>query len=1142
MSSNISSSEEELIDTDTPSDATLSSPITASLASTNTPSSISSIDLENPKDRVPFKERISELNKLINDETIVSYDSDCLRKRMNWSKTKNEHNLIDNIDIVNPQLILDDLRTNSPKLYTLMKKIEALDESDLKNEGTLYKHMIFTDMKTSSYGVKIIGSILSAKGLKHGYKATKNEEYDQKDPVKKKEQKFNTIQMLSNEELQKNKFNNFYILSSVNIFDQPLNVTTKKSILDRYNERPDNIYGKNVRFIIMDSGFKEGIDLYDIKYIHIFEPQTTNADQKQVIGRGTRTCGQKGLRFHPTKGWPLHVNIYDMSIPEEVQEHFSGMENTFDLYMKSLNLDIRLFNFVNDIEEATINGSVDYDLNKNIHTFSITGGAKKPKSYSLPDIDDMNLEIGFAMAEKLLEHRLRMEPKPELSRDDMRTYINKNFSKYKWDKAKMENLCSTQQGGSDLLTYTPTQGFIKDYFTPQANTKGMILWHSTGSGKTCSAIATASNEFEKQGYTILWVTRTTLKNDIWKNMFGMVCNEVLRSKIDNEGLVIPSQQPKRMKLLSDSWRIRPMSYKQFSNLVSKKNNNYERLIKINGEHDPLKKTLIIVDEAHKLYGGGGDLSANEQPDMKAFHKSLMNSYEVSGKDSVKLLLMTATPITTDPMEIIKLINLCKPIDSQLPVHFDDFTKKYLNPDTIKFTPTGLKRYYDDITGVVSYLNREKDARQFAQPIIHHINTPLVDIQDVYDYDLRILRSQAKLDIAPLKERIDKIMNIIKGELEDLDPNKFKSFQDLCKNNPYIQVNEKLAEQYAKKCNNVTKKHMRNVSDNTKRHIQKIRGIIKELRNDIKQINDTKKINTDEIKQIMENNPEKWKKFKDSAYYNLRYKCGKNIKSNISFDEMVKTHMDIIPYLEAIHDSDEKIKELRETLTVKIDSYKTKVNELKDMIQKDNLNELEKRVVRSTIKEYRKINSKLTRVARNSTKKAIRIVDKEKDEYIKKKNKTVKNLKLKLRDEMKREKRAENDFLKHTKQIKKILRKTDEYDDEINHDLLREVVDNEKKLLEKSIDTINVEFEKKILKEQEKNEKKILKEQEKNEKKILKEQEKNEKKILKEQEKNEKKILKEQEKNEKKILKEQEKTRKKKEQEIKNNKTIKKKKI
>ena len=83
-------------------------------------------------------------------------------------------------------------------------------------------------------------------------------------------------------------------------------------------------------------------------------------------------------------------------------------------------------------------------------------------------------------------------------------------------------------------------------------------------------------------------------------MFDMVCHEVLRAKINDEGLVVPSQQPKRMRLLSDSWRIRPMSYKQFSNLVSKKNNYYERLVKINGSHDPLRKTLIVIDEAHKL--------------------------------------------------------------------------------------------------------------------------------------------------------------------------------------------------------------------------------------------------------------------------------------------------------------------------------------------------------------------------------------------------------------------------------------------------------------------------------------------------------------------------------------------------------------
>ena len=120
--------------------------------------------------------------------------------------------------------------------------------------------------------------------------------------------------------------------------------------------------------------------------------------------------------------------------------------------------------------------------------------------------DALNPALGLAMAERLLEQQLRLEPRRELSHDDMRKYINETFAEHKWPKAKMENHC-VRKGGSNLLTYTPTQAFIKDYFTPQAHTKGMLLWHSTGSGKTCSAVATATNEFEKQDYTILWVTR-----------------------------------------------------------------------------------------------------------------------------------------------------------------------------------------------------------------------------------------------------------------------------------------------------------------------------------------------------------------------------------------------------------------------------------------------------------------------------------------------------------------------------------------------------------------------------------------------------------------------------------------------------------
>ena len=127
-----------------------------------------------------------------------------------------------------------------------------------------------------------------------GYNATPLEK-----PTKTKT--YNKIILDDDADLEKTKYNNFYLLSSVAVYDQPITVAMKKSILQKFNSRPDNIYGELARIIVMDSGYKEGIDLFDIKYVHIFEPQTTMADQKQVIGRGTRTCGQKGLQFHPTK-------------------------------------------------------------------------------------------------------------------------------------------------------------------------------------------------------------------------------------------------------------------------------------------------------------------------------------------------------------------------------------------------------------------------------------------------------------------------------------------------------------------------------------------------------------------------------------------------------------------------------------------------------------------------------------------------------------------------------------------------------------------------------------------------------------------------------------------------------------------------
>ena len=550
----------------------------------------------------------------------------------------------------------------------------------------------------------------------------------------------------------------------------------------------------------MDGGFKEGIDLFDVKHVHIFEPQTSNANTKQAIGRATRTCGQKGLNFNARRGWPLNVYIYDTELSQKDKSTYK-VSTLHELFLTGL--DLRKFVLADEIERYAIVSSIDYNLNKNIHNFKLESDFDMPPLESFftktrfgggtNDKVDCAAKCGksptdkvpVSVAQMLLawlsmgrivsktkKERIREYLCYHMKRDKvfcqklnevyentkqfcldndviifmyidkldenykrqvqkiLDTYkipqppkiqpfilkqklINSVYGQYAWPKVAMENLCEVKPDALVKTTdfkFTPTQEFVRHYFTPNVPEKGLLLFHSVGTGKTCTAIATASSSFEQENYTILWVTRTTLKSDVWKNMFDQVCNMNLKEKIDN-GLKLPSDLTKKKKLLSKSWTIEPISYKQFTNLITGKNKQLqEKLVGINGTKDMLKKTLLIIDEAHKLYGGH-DLPAQERPNMPKLYEMLQNSYKESKEDSVKVLLMTATPYTNDPMEFVKLLNLIreKPISED----FETFSKTYLN-ETGSFTNSGKVMFMNEVSGLISYLNRELDARQFAQ--------------------------------------------------------------------------------------------------------------------------------------------------------------------------------------------------------------------------------------------------------------------------------------------------------------------------------------------------------------------------------------------------------------------------------------------
>jgi len=1440
---------------------------------------------------------IENMDKLMQANPQYVYESDCLRKKANWSKSSNDYKF-DHPDF-DPKKLMRDIPSHSSKLSVLLKKIKDLDKKDMEKDGRLYKHFIFSDVKSASYGAKLIAGALIASGMQLGYNAplkqqpiARESQQGGKEPAKKT---YGKITFLPDNVLRSTNGNTFFLLSSLGVYDQPITVALKKSIFKKFNERPDNVHGDLARIIIMDAGYKEGVDLFDIKYVHIFEPPVTMADQRQVIGRGTRTCGQKGLEFHPTQGWPLHVFIYDVEIPESMRFQTMGTESLFDLYLKSMNIDLRMFNFQHDLERATIYGSVDYELNRAIHTFSIEsqmhgGGPKVAKQrHRIVIREDLPvLNLPEQIGELVFPPRdANAQP---MGHDAMRAYIRRHFSKFKWTDVKMENNCAPKSGGeaggaSEIMNYTPTQDFIRHFFTPENPLKGMLLFHSTGSGKchakdtpillhdgrikmvqdieigdvlmgddstprkvlslangeddmykiipvkgdsyvvnsehilclkttgrgnitymknqpslpyrasylnnktvkviaksfatkeealaflpdqkveenkiieievnkylklapslkrelkgyrkgvdfpyqhvdmdpyiiglwlgdggsrdpvitnqdatilkylkiklneydlqfvyqsgytyrissysgkpnanafwnamkkynlqenkhipyeykcnsremrmsllagiidsdgyyckkgklfsisqksnvltedilylvrslgfaaysskvnkscmykgekktgvynsitisgngldeiptlvkrkqaekrqqikdalstgitvehvgrgnyygftldgnnrylmgdftvthnTCSAIAAASSAFEETGYTILWVTRTTLKTDIWKNMFDQICSENIKSRLESGDIAqIPDENTKRMRLLSKSWSIRPMSYKQFSNLVLKVNNFYKALVKKNGEIDPLRKTLLIIDEAHKLYGGG-DLSSIERPDMNALQNAIQQSYEISGHNSVRLLLMTATPITQNPMELIQLINLTKPLQYQMPQGFDEFSRVYLD-EYGRFTPEGEQLYLDNIAGHVSYLNRERDARQFAQPIVKYVKTPLIEnIDDAMKFDRSYARAVMDSEIGDLKKRIDDENAKIDDEFREIKASNFDFMKDKCDN---------FEGKALRQCNKIVRTNIRAIVNDAKAAVKDVKDAIQELKEQISDKKELKREFMENIKTNMETAQNDYADFKDTIYYAIK-KCGKKINNMQDLREALKGHPAVVEFDRQLAGLDDTIAQSKQNLQTTLIAYKSRMEGLKKMMRED-LTDLEKNVIRSVMKDERKTAKRRTTELEKSHAEGVIAINKTSKALEKKKQKKIMKIRQTMREYMNEEKKVAKEVAKEEKALRKTQRKQGVIIEKFKNEFINGLVDKYTKAIDSELTGLeeaieNQDREKAEAKEAVKKEKAEAKEAVKKEKAEAKEVERRRRELEKQAEKERKQAEREKE--------------------------------
>jgi hypothetical protein len=253
-----------------------------------------------------------------------------------------------------------------------------------------------------------------------------------------------------------------------------------------------------------------------------------------------------------------------------------------------------------------------------------------------------------------------------------------------------DRLCNEEL---ELSTY---QTVIRNFLSNDTPYNGLLLFHGLGTGKTCSAITVAEEhrQFLKESGLkryIYVLGGLNIQDNFKKQLFdpshltqhgsdwtykGCVGNTLLReiSLLGTKKEIIERVQ----EVIQKHYRF--MGYRKFANYIHEKRKELTEL-----EH-----SMIVIDEVHNVKDETGrGFTPSKALDL------------VTKKTTVKLLLLSATPMFNDPGEIIWILNLLNRNDKRYELKESDiFTKEGDLRESEKH------RFLNHVRGYVSYVKGE----------------------------------------------------------------------------------------------------------------------------------------------------------------------------------------------------------------------------------------------------------------------------------------------------------------------------------------------------------------------------------------------------------------------------------------------------
>lgn len=236
------------------------------------------------------------------------------------------------------------------------------------------------------------------------------------------------------------------------------------------------------------------------------------------------------------------------------------------------------------------------------------------------------------------------------------------------------------------FSLTSQQRIAAAFMSPFTPYNGLLVFHGTGTGKTCTAITIAeqfNTVFQKRHYVLC---SSALKDNFKRQIFDETkenqCTGSAYLQKDN-----PTSQESPAEMIKQRWEIRSFNefakaYKRLLDLSKKKKANFDRLLK-----DAFSNRVFVVDEAHNV-------RLSNEAKEKEVPPKLEHVMRVA--ENVKLLLLTATPMYNTASEIVFLLNLLLRNDGRPTL---DVAEVFDTNE--KLTPQGRDRLVDASRGYVS---------------------------------------------------------------------------------------------------------------------------------------------------------------------------------------------------------------------------------------------------------------------------------------------------------------------------------------------------------------------------------------------------------------------------------------------------------